>query len=219
MSNGLNNLIDKNTLTFLEGHAVTTALLGVSDHRPRLGVSNYDFVRSENHPTDQGVILLPFNDSLTDSAISAYWLPQGSYIDVPITAPPAEFIFTPEFSGCKVYVDKVGGNYRIFHIQCPHEAVEYPENLRGERTATVDSRDYGGVPSVDGPAYPSRISETRCTVLLRFVKTENCWSIFLQGLTGIGPGVSDGRLVYPPGPVQSVNGVTFKHVPIPAIAP
>ncbi|UCF06578.1 MAG: hypothetical protein JSV33_06000 [bacterium] len=215
MSNGLNNSLSANTLIFLQNHAVTTALLGA--HHPRLGVSNWDLMRSENYPADQGAILLPVpagGVTLEDPALEAYWLPQGGHIEVPINNPAAPFIFTPEFSGCKLYVDKVWAQpyYRIFHIQCDHEAAEYPANMRGDRLATIDSRDYGEAPSVDGPAYPHRIGVIRCTVLMYFVGGAG-WSIYLQGLTGIGPGISDGRLVYPPGPAQNVSGVVVKQVP------
>jgi len=213
MSFGLNGAFMANTLNFLQNHAVTTALLGAV--HPPLGVSTYDFMRSQNFPVDQGCVLLPtVAVGLGDALIQAYWLPQGGYIQVPAVAPGASVIFTPELSGCKIYVDKVFAQrvYRIFHIQCPHEAAEYAVNVRGARLATIDSRDYGGVPSVDGPATVGRILHTRCTVLLRRAPG-GAWSIYLQGLTGIGPGIGGGGLVYPPGPAQQVGGVLVKPVP------
>ena len=205
------------TEAFLNRYALTTALLGA--HHPPPGVSNYDIMRSENYPDDLGGILFPVapgGHPLTDVPISAYWLPQGDHIEVPIAGPVAPFIFTPELSGCKIYVNEVWGQprYRIFHIQCPREAVEYPVNLRGVRQATIDSRDYGTAPSVDGTAYPHRIREIRSNVFMRFIAGAG-WSIYLQGLTGIGPGVrlGDRSIVYPPGPRQKVNGVVVKKVP------
>lgn len=216
MSFGLNNQIALNVPAFLGAHAVTTAMLSSIVNPPPAGSSNYDLLRSENFPADPGVILIPRGGSaVTDGPLMAYWLPQGGHIDVPHAAPPTNFIFTPELSGCKIYVDQLNAvTDRIFHIQCPHEATEYTAANQGiARRATIDSRHYGGAPSTDGPPVANRVPTTRATVLMHF--GGGAWNIHLQGLTGIGPGLGHGgtRLMYPPGPNQAVNGVLSVAVP------
>ena len=197
MSNGLNNSLRNNVLNFLNNHPVETALLGHPQFQPGLGRSDYDLMRSENWgPADQGTVLIPMpaGGGRGDPAIHAYWLPQRGHVDVPRVAPPADFIFTPELTGCKIRVDRIGLNtYRVFHIQ--HEAVDYPAAVRGNCRITVDS-------SYDYPGY-------RCAALLHF--TAGAWSIWIQELTGV-VGVGGAALVYPAG-APAVHAVHQHVVP------
>jgi len=210
MSFGLNNSFRANIQAFLQNHAITTVMMSSQQHRPPKGLSNsYDLVRSDvDNDTSVTLFHSPGgNQPTNDGLISAYWLPQGDYIEVSKNAPEARYIFTPELSGCKIYVDQIPGNkYRVFHIQCPHEAQEYTPKLSGERRGTVDSEDYGGAGA------PIRIATVRANVILHF--NAGSWTLWLQGLTGIGPGMGSGgnQVVRPPGPVQSVNGVSSKIV-------
>lgn len=211
MSFGLNTAFTGNVQAFLQAHALTTAMM--SFQLPPVGPTRYDLLRSDVD-NDPSVTLFHAHGGppISENLIRAYWLPQGGYIDVPRAAPAASYIFTPELSGCKIYVDELPNtDLRVFHIQCPHEAAEYAANLRGVRQTQIDSRDYGGVPSVDGVANANRIPTIRATVLLEHNGVQ--WVIWLQGLTGIGPGMMGGRMVRPPGPPQGVGGVESKLVP------
>jgi len=200
MSNGLNSLLMTNLQNFLGIHAVETALLGHHNFQPALGISDYDLMRSENWGlADQGTILIPMpaGGGLGDPAIRGYWLPQRKFVDVPISSPPASFIFTPELTGCKIRVDRTSlDKYRVFHIQ--HESADYPQHLRGNSMITVDS-------SYLYPHY-------RCAALLHF-NPGGRWSIMIQELTGV-VGVSDGGLAYLPGaPAPNVHEVHSHPVP------
>src|SRR5262245_4538654 len=109
MSFGLNTSFTNNVANFLANHAVTTAMLSAVQYTPPGGVSTrWDFLRSDA-TGDVGVSLLHVPGvgatTMTDQAIRAYWLPQGGYINVPMALPQATYIFTPELSGCKIYVD------------------------------------------------------------------------------------------------------------------
>ncbi|GHD56171.1 hypothetical protein [Jeongeupia chitinilytica] len=211
MSFGLNTAFTNNIQAFLQAHAFTSAMMSSQHYAPPLGVSaRYDFLRSDV-ANDTSVTLYhspPIGGNI-DPLITAYWLPQGGYIDVPINAPLANYIFTPELSGCKIYTDDIGHNtMRVFHIQCPHEAREYTLALRGNRLATIDDSDYGL--AIAANPLPNRIASIRANVLLRY--SGGHWHFWLQGLTGIGPGMQGDRLVRPPGPAQGVAGVESKLI-------
>lgn len=214
MADGLNRRFLEDPYGFLQTFPLTTALISMpvvapaASLEPPAGRSNFDLVRTALAPEDNGVALLPAaTHAFRDIPIPAYWLPQGRHIDVPTVDPPARLIFTPELSGCKIYIDEINLlRSRVFHIQCAHEAAEYTGGNRGgKRLKTADSRHYGGVPSVDGPPHPRRVRTTRVNAVMVHWDTE--WHIVLQGLTGIGPGTREGRLVLPPGPPQQVDSV------------
>lgn len=208
MSFTLNTQFNNNPLAFLQNHAVAAVHFNMVQYRPPAQGAGYDFLRSDLNG-DTGVFLMYAANNPTDAIINGYWLPQGEYIDVDPANPLAPNIFTPELSGCKIYVDVLpSGLYRVFHIQCPHEAVEYAVGVRGVRRAQIDSDDYGAAP---GPgALPAFIPAIRAFVMLRH--DGNQWHFFLQGLTGIGPGIGNGRVQRVAGP-QQVQGVATKAVP------
>lgn len=197
MSNGLNGLLMANVQAFLNAHPLETALLAHHLYQPAPGVSHYDLMRAEHWPADHGAILIsmPAGGGRGDPPILAYWLAQRGHVDVPLVGPPATFIFTPELTGCKIRVDRIGlHTYRVFHMQ--HDPADYPQALRGNCRVTVDSHvDYPG---------------GRCAALLHYDAATG-WTIWIQQLTGV-VGVGGGALVYPAG-APAVTGVHEHRVP------
>lgn len=218
MSRGLNASFMQNAEAFLNNHPFTSALMSESSRsdlatQPTNDPPPLDFDLMEGEKAGHSVALINVGPRAAttggDPYIKAYWLPQGKYIDIPKDNPQAAYIFTPEFSGCKIYVDEIPGNlYRIFHIQCPHESSEYAANLRGTRRGTIDNDDYGGGPAQHPSAH--RVGTVRANVVIQ--RLRNGWQFILQGLTGIGPGIGGGAMVYPPGPGQGVGGIATKPI-------
>ncbi len=67
----------------------------------------------------------PIDDSNRDQFVSAYWAPQGGHVDVPahpnLQNNEAEFVFTPDFSGCSIMADQIQRDgrdfYRFRHVE------------------------------------------------------------------------------------------------------
>ncbi|MCX8565599.1 MAG: hypothetical protein ON057_000326 [Glomeribacter sp. 1016415] len=83
----------------------------------------------------------------------AYWLPQGGYVDIKIRPDKSKineplYLFTPDFSGCALVVDKKDDDYyRVRHVEGDKEDTQYnklPEPDRSmEKVAAMEYKDYG----------------------------------------------------------------------------
>jgi hypothetical protein len=122
-----------------------------------------------------GLTLTGQTPKKTGNPIAAYWLAQGKHIDIPKQNPSADFVFTPEFTGCKIYVDDLNNTtFRVYHIQVSHESTEYTNKNHGNgQIAALKFSDYG----VDND-----VARTRATAFLYY--TNNQWHIYCQKLGG-----------------------------------
>lgn len=218
MSRGLNSEFRCDVDLFLQKHSFTTVFLTSMHCAPRAGISyQFDFLESERGDASTVLYHAPSGITATDQLLVAYWLPQGQYIDVPLKNPCANYIFTPELSGCKIYVDRVSGDMaRFFHIQGPHEAKEYTSSVQGSQLLAIDSNDYG-IEWRDNPDY---VNSIRANVVFQYGNNE--WICWLQGLTNLGPGITgcgqvgsgitELQMIYPPGPPPGVQNVVCKKM-------
>jgi hypothetical protein len=58
----------------------------------------------------------------------AYWAPQGGFVDIPVHPRNGEpnYVFTPDFSGCCLVVDKINDTtLRVRHVEGGKEEVQY----------------------------------------------------------------------------------------------
>ncbi|MFC4160558.1 hypothetical protein [Chitinimonas lacunae] len=122
--------------------------------------------------------------------IPAYWVPQGGYCDVPIQNPESHFVFTPDFSGCAIYVDEINSNtYRVYHVE-GGKYHQYP-NHRGLQPSQLvglmrHGREYAQA------ATNGEVS-VRAFAFLKFVA--GSWHIFCQNQNGVSLGLRGSKFV------------------------
>ncbi|WP_445494072.1 hypothetical protein [Photorhabdus sp. SF281] len=117
-----------------------------------------------------------------DMSISAYWAPQGGYVDIPAQPDLSrhrQYVLTPGFSGCSFVVDKMNEDtLRVRHVQGGQEDVEYNnQNIdhgMGMITA-MEFRDYG-YHEADGKV----IENIYGFAFLKFNQEEKQWQLHYQ---------------------------------------
>ncbi|MCC8465664.1 hypothetical protein [Photorhabdus bodei] len=120
-----------------------------------------------------------------EMSISAYWAPQGGYVDIPVQpnlSRHPQYVFTPNFSGCSFVVDKMNKDtLRVRHVQGGQEDVEYNnQNIdhgMGMITA-MEFRDYGYHEADD-----KVMENTYGFAFLKFNPEEKQWQLHYQKIT------------------------------------
>lgn len=191
MSNGLNGQFMANTDAMLRQYVLSTIYLraGVDGYQQLLaGAGPFSFDLTWGQAWQWlSLRILPMNtNALHDTPIRAYWLPQGGYIDVPVTVPLAPFVFTPELTGCAIYVDRFNANtYRVYHVEIPHRAQQYDNRPHGnglEESLTFD--EYGRA---------NNINRVRATALMQF--SDGNWILIGQVIIGAPQGFQNGHAI------------------------
>lgn len=82
-------------------------------------------------------------------SINAYWLPQGGHTNIPIipTENQPHHVFTPDFSGCLLIIDKLknGNEFKVYHvsgeknIKSQYTDKRNPEDIK---VTEISPRDY-----------------------------------------------------------------------------
>ncbi|MFM9381814.1 dermonecrotic toxin domain-containing protein [Pseudomonas sp. UV AK001] len=126
------------------------------------------------------------------NAISAYWSPQGGYVDVPVHPEWAQpdHVFTPGFSGCSLVVDQMDENLlRVRHVEGGKEAPQYndlaPEEHGWGLSAAMEFPDYGL--RLDQNGNPDSILTG--FAFMKYDRTARVWKLHYQsnqGATAIG---------------------------------
>ncbi|MDE1482746.1 RHS repeat-associated core domain-containing protein [Xenorhabdus bovienii] len=116
------------------------------------------------------------------TAISAYWLPQGGYTDIPIHPSGIQkCLFTPAFSGCTLAVDKLNENtLRAYHVEGSKEDAQY-NNLavaaHGEGLVmAMEFPDYGFHTDKTG----QRLRNTQGFAFMSYNQSQKKWEIHYQ---------------------------------------
>lgn len=121
------------------------------------------------------------------NAISAYWSPQGGYVDVPIHPEWAQpdHVFTPGFSGCSLVVDQMDENLlRVRHVEGGKEAAQYndlaPEEHGWGLSAAMEYPDYGL--RLDQNGNPD--SKLTGFAFMKYDRTARVWKLHYQSNQG-----------------------------------
>ncbi|MDR6915203.1 RHS repeat-associated protein [Pseudomonas sp. 3296] len=144
------------------------------------------------------------------SSVSAYWAPQGGYVDIPVhpKGTDPEFVFTPGFSGCSLTVDQLNANVlRVRHVEGSKEDAQYNKLPAAEHgmglSAAMEFPDYG----FDVDENNNVVTETTGFAFMRYDRKLRTWDIHyqtLQGAVGIGK-YSPGKKSFFGGAKSSVN--------------
>ncbi|CAI8840481.1 dermonecrotic toxin domain-containing protein [Pseudomonas sp. GW456-12-1-14-TSB6] len=121
------------------------------------------------------------------NAISAYWSPQGGYVDVPIHPGwgQPDHVFTPGFSGCSLVVEQMDENLlRVRHVEASHEAAQYvdlaPQEHGWGLSAAMELPDYGL--RLDQNGNPDSILTG--FAFMKYDRTARVWKLHYQSNQG-----------------------------------
>ncbi|MBX8623061.1 hypothetical protein K4754_13525 [Pseudomonas glycinae] len=121
------------------------------------------------------------------NAISAYWSPQGGYVDIPVHPGWAQpdHVFTPGFSGCSLVVDQMDENLlRVRHVEGGKEAAQYNDLAREEHgwglSVAMEYPDYGL--RLDQNGNPDSILTG--FAFMRYDRTARVWKLHYQSNQG-----------------------------------
>lgn len=122
------------------------------------------------------------------NAVSAYWAPQGGYVDIPAhpTTDQPDHLFTPDFSGCALVADQLDANrLRVRHVEGSKELAQYnglasEEHGWGMSTA-MEFHDYGL--RIDDKGQADAI--VTGFAFMRYDRTERAWKLHFQSIQGV----------------------------------
>ncbi|WP_460121200.1 hypothetical protein [Pseudomonas sp. H3_G09] len=122
------------------------------------------------------------------NAVSAYWAPQGGYVDIPAhpTTDQPDHLFTPDFSGCALVADQLDANrLRVRHVEGSKELAQYnglasEEHGWGMSTA-MEFHDYGL--RIDDKGQADAILTG--FAFMRYDRTERAWKLHFQSIQGV----------------------------------
>lgn len=121
------------------------------------------------------------------NAVAGYWVPQGGYVDIPITPVGInpEYVFTPGFSGCSLTVDQLSDTVlRVRHVEGGKEQVQYntlPATEHGlGLCAAMEYLDYGFDTGINNNV------ETQLTgfAFMKLERNKKVWNIHYQSVQG-----------------------------------
>ena len=167
----------KNTLVNTKSYVMTTAMTmqEIIAMQNRKGKERFCIQMFKSGASDVcGVRIHRLHDLFLGESMNGYWVPQGSFVDIPVFANENDFVFTPDFSGCALLIDQVNSDtYRVYHVQGgrEHHQREYAskEHYIGLNAGMVFN-DYGSKENPRGYA---------------FMKYENGrWWIYYQSVRG-----------------------------------
>jgi hypothetical protein len=162
------------------------------------GQSSFSLCKMKTNDGQSVVRVAKSPASTSERPVMAYWVPQGSSCDIPHKPGDNEpkVVFTPDFSGCGLYVDQHVASYRVYHVQggSNYCSVEYSNKDHGVGFAGgMEASDYGSsAEQVAGFAY------------LRYM--EDRWWIYYQRQTGIGLGCSSDGVLQAVGSLRVSGG-------------
>lgn len=117
--------------------------------------------------------------------LMAHWVPQGGFCDIPVNPGAMGYVFTPDFSGCSIFVDHIDdATYRVYHVQGGSDYLnkEYLSRFDGHGMGLATAMtfdDYGE------DAYPRGFA---------FMKyEEGRWWIYFQRQNGVGLNFAYGK--------------------------
>ena len=170
--------IMSNPLMFLARNVVTGIDLGPKQAGPATF-----YLKEFASKKDLSFVTLTVSGSGT--ALTGYWVPQGGHCVIPENPGTNGIVFTPDFSGCSIKVDKLrSGEFKVYHVQggSNYAQTEYLSKDHGQgQVASMDFDDYG-----------ARL-EPRCFAFLHYDANDG-WCIYSQRHTGMGFRKTGGKI-------------------------
>lgn len=125
-----------------------------------------------------------------DPTIEAIWCPQGGSVEIPVVSTGANYVFTPDFTGCSLLVDQIKDDtYKVYHVEGGKFHFQYLNKDHGIGFA-------GGLG--DGDYFKNAGDGA-----FAFVRYEDQrWWIYYQKKSGLGIGDKKGQFV-----VQGLNSI------------
>ena len=199
MSKGENIKFIGDPISYLSRCVLSTWELCTSQQRLLLGQATIHWFDIKPMKSWSRLNAIRLLHQYQDTPFSGLWLPQGESIELPTRGTPHRFVFTPELTGCNLYVDRMtNGNLRVYHVHMDHVEEQYGIPALFDEDRMIDRihwEDYG----VNGD-----MDQTRATLVLYFLKGH--WWVIVQKILGPPEGAL-GPYVHARGYVtQSVRG-------------
>jgi len=174
----LHNDIESDPFRFLQRHVLTAAGVGRIGFDKTAGVSFH--LNEFSVKNNKSFVTLERPGSSSGSNLHGYWVPQGDSCVIPARPDRDRIVFTPDFTGCSIRVDKMkNGDFKVYHVQ--------GGNGRLDKEYLSKNHEEGMVAKMDYSDYS--VSETgRCFAFLHY-QDEGGWRIYAQKQAGLGIGM------------------------------
>ena len=174
---------------------------------PAAGARNFNTNRriANSHSID---CLEPHHGGAKDPVIQAYWVPQGQSLDIPLHPNEGEprYVFTPDFSGCSMEVDRINAHtLKVYHVEGGKEQAQYVDQNHG----------WGNAASMPPAAYGTA-AQPRGFAMMTY--QDGVWQILHQSQASHkGPSLQHGKLALAePQTVLHSGGIVVKSVSPPS---
>lgn len=141
-------------------------------------------VTSANFPSHLPIENRPF------FPLKGFWAPQGNNIKIPVKPGPSDpkFVFTPDFTGCSMIIDKIDrGNYQVYHVQGGNKGGSSEGNHTSYMDLEYNTEDHGL-----GLVYSKKFdgygtaSNPRAFIFMKYDLTIEKWCVYIQSQNGLG---------------------------------
>ena len=213
LNDGVRNVSQEMTrdpAEFLRTRAITGVMLSPPiNPLPAAGARSFTVNRRLAN-ANSVACLEPYKGAAKDPVIRAYWVPQGQSVDIPLHPNQEEpkYVFTPDFSGCSMEVDRMNAEtLKVYHVEGGKEQAQYVAQDHG----------WGNAASMPPTAYGSA-AQPRGFAMMAY--RDGMWQILHQSQTSYqGPSIQHMQLALTePQNVSRSGGIVVKSVPPPHAA-